>query len=371
GWALPAVTVGNTTGGVFQAGNGTIKASLESGSTWGYARLVSSDADGFGQGNLYFQVDRVGIGDASPSAKLHVETTGSEQTGFFQGNGTGLSYVTLKSENISTSSGIAGYFKTQGTDVTLALDQDGTGPILKCFGPNGGEEEVRINGDGYTTFYNQDHEGTIILQPDDIYTGAELSLYNGNGTRTIYMEGNESGSTDGSQIRLYNSSGVATIEIDGDYNDDGRVTTQELEITGGSDLAELFDIQDDINVTPGMVLSIDPDHPGALKISEKAYDPRVAGIVSGANNISTGLIMSDRGSVADGEHLVALTGRVYCLVDASNGSIKPGDLLTTSSTPGHAMKVVNKKKAQGAIIGKAMTVLESGKGLVLVLVSLQ
>jgi mannose-6-phosphate isomerase-like protein (cupin superfamily) len=68
---------------------------------------------------------------------------------------------------------------------------------------------------------------------------------------------------------------------------------------------------------------------------------------------------------------VALSGRVYVWVDASKGAIQPGDLLTTSSTPGHAMKATDAKKAQGAIIGKAMTSLKEGKGLVLVLVTLQ
>jgi hypothetical protein len=68
---------------------------------------------------------------------------------------------------------------------------------------------------------------------------------------------------------------------------------------------------------------------------------------------------------------VALTGRVYCLVDADRGGIAPGDLITTSDTPGHGMKVADHTRAQGAIVGKAMTGLESGRGLVLVLVSLQ
>ena len=62
---------------------------------------------------------------------------------------------------------------------------------------------------------------------------------------------------------------------------------------------------------------------------------------------------------------------MYCWVDTSNGPIKPGDLLTTSDTPGHAMKVTDYAKAQGAIIGKAMSSLEKGRGLVLVLVTLQ
>ena len=59
------------------------------------------------------------------------------------------------------------------------------------------------------------------------------------------------------------------------------------------------------------------------------------------------------------------------LADASSAAIKPGDLLTTSATPGHAMKASNHGKAQGAILGKAMTRLKEGRGMVLVLVTLQ
>jgi hypothetical protein len=62
---------------------------------------------------------------------------------------------------------------------------------------------------------------------------------------------------------------------------------------------------------------------------------------------------------------------VFVRADASNGAIEPGDLLTSSSIPGHAMKVTDHAKAQGAILGKAMTGLSEGKGMVLVLVTLQ
>jgi len=68
---------------------------------------------------------------------------------------------------------------------------------------------------------------------------------------------------------------------------------------------------------------------------------------------------------------VALTGRVYVQADAGYGAIKPGDLLTTSDTPGHAMKVIDHAQARGAVLGKAMSSLKEGKGLVLVLVTLQ
>ena len=90
---------------------------------------------------------------------------------------------------------------------------------------------------------------------------------------------------------------------------------------------------------------------------------------SGSSANASGRIFS--GSEVDGSVPVALSGRVYCLVDASSGAVHPGDLLTTSNRSGHAMKVTDYEQAQGAILGKAMTGLEQGQGFVLVLVSLQ
>ena len=158
--------------------------------------------------------------------------------------------------------------------------------------------------------------------------------------------------------------------LDADFGGEGRITTQVLEITGGSDLSENFDIQSP-HVAPGMIVRIDPAQPGELAVSDRPYDRTVAGVVSGAGGVKPGLLMGQRNTKADGRHPVALTGRVYCLVDASAGAIAPGDLITTSATPGHGMKVTDHARAQGAIVGKAMTGLASGKGLVLVLVSLQ
>jgi hypothetical protein len=110
---------------------------------------------------------------------------------------------------------------------------------------------------------------------------------------------------------------------------------------------------------------------GELAVSTRAYDRTVAGVVSGAGGVKPGMLMGQRGSKADGKHPVALTGRVYCFVDADAGAIEPGDLITTSATPGHGMKVNDHARAQGAIIGKAMTGLANGEGLVLMLVNLQ
>ena len=83
------------------------------------------------------------------------------------------------------------------------------------------------------------------------------------------------------------------------------------------------------------------------------------------------MIMAQTGTLADGQYPVALVGRVYAMADAAYGAIRPGDLLTSSDTPGHAMRVTDHGRAPGAIIGKAMTPLVEGRGLVLVLISLQ
>jgi hypothetical protein len=68
---------------------------------------------------------------------------------------------------------------------------------------------------------------------------------------------------------------------------------------------------------------------------------------------------------------VALVGKVYCRVDAQYGPIELGDLLTTSVTPGHAMKASDPFRAFGAVIGKALQPLADGQGLIPVLIALQ
>lgn len=149
----------------------------------------------------------------------------------------------------------------------------------------------------------------------------------------------------------------------------GNFTVKNITIRGGADVAEPFEFSNE-HLSAGSVVVIDDEHPGKLKLSSRAYDTRVAGIISGANGVNPGLRLHQEG-LLDGSADVALTGRVYVLADASKGAIRPGDLLTTSDTPGHAMKVTDHLKAQGAILGKAMTELKTGKGMVLVLVTLQ
>jgi hypothetical protein len=138
----------------------------------------------------------------------------------------------------------------------------------------------------------------------------------------------------------------------------------------GADLAERFAAVDDNPIEPGTVVVVDENQAGKIRASDRAYDGKVVGIISGAGGIHTALMLH-QDDVLQGDHVVAIAGRVYCKAEANSNPIKPGDLLTTSKIKGHCMKAADRDQAYGAIIGKALTGLDKGEGLVLVLVNLQ
>lgn len=152
----------------------------------------------------------------------------------------------------------------------------------------------------------------------------------------------------------------------------GTASVGVLTIRGGADLAENFEVHTSPEtVQPGMVVMIDDEHEGAMELAAGAYNRRVAGVVSGANELSAGMILGEFEGLKDARP-IALSGRVWTYVDATERGVEPGDLLTTSDTPGYAMPVADHSRAHGATIGKAMSRLDKGqKGMVLVLVNLQ
>jgi len=152
----------------------------------------------------------------------------------------------------------------------------------------------------------------------------------------------------------------------------GASSTQCLTILGGCDISEGFKVgvgPSGAEAQPGMLVSIDPMNPGELVVASTAYDRSVAGILAGANGIRSGMVLRQDGKPElEGPHGVALSGRVYAYASTVNGPIRPGDLLTTSDTPGYAMKATDAERSHGAVIGKAMSALNQGTGFVLVLV---
>jgi hypothetical protein len=150
----------------------------------------------------------------------------------------------------------------------------------------------------------------------------------------------------------------------------GTARVAVLEITGGGDLAESFPVEPAIEAEPGTVAVIDDRKPGTLKVSDTAYDRRVAGVISGAGGVNPGVTLTSS-HPPNGKSLVTLAGCVWCKADATHEPIVPGDRLTTAPVAGHAMKATDDQASSGAILGKAMSPLPDGQGLVMVLVNLQ
>jgi hypothetical protein len=150
---------------------------------------------------------------------------------------------------------------------------------------------------------------------------------------------------------------------------DGNVfITGDIALINGADCAEEFDVADLAEAEAGTLMIL--GEAGTLEPCSSANDSRVIGVVSGAGDYRPGLIL-DRKSGAANRRPIALMGKVFCKVDADHGVVRAGDLLTSSPTLGHAMRVTDRDAAFGAVIGKALAPLAAGRGMIPVLVALQ
>lgn len=167
-------------------------------------------------------------------------------------------------------------------------------------------------------------------------------------------------------IKLSNSSGASIIFQDG--------TIQSTAWTGslcGGDYAESVDVMGDrTHYEPGDVLVVDPNHPGHFLKAAEPYSTLVAGIYSTKPGL-IGRRQNTDPKTSTTEVPMAIVGIVPTKVSAENGPIEAGDLLVTSATLGYAMKGTDRSLLTGAIVGKALGSLDSGTGVIEVLVSLQ
>jgi hypothetical protein len=145
----------------------------------------------------------------------------------------------------------------------------------------------------------------------------------------------------------------------------------------GSDFAEALPAVDGGEAyEPGDVLVLSTAVPGAVEPTARPYDTRVAGVYS----TRPAVLGADKDGETrvDPEDLpVAILGIVPTKVSAENGPIAAGDLLTTASTPCHAMRAEPLMVQgvplypTGAILGKALEPLQEGVGLIRVLMTLR
>jgi hypothetical protein len=205
----------------------------------------------------------------------------------------------------------------------LTPDQQGAFPVVTFNGTNG---RGAIGGNGV--------DGDFAVYPATI---AGASVHHNPLSATIHLDGKK-----------------GNIRVDGDI------------ALKNADCAEEFDVAEELE--PGTVVALDAE--GKIRQSQLPYDKRVAGVISGAGAHRPAILLDKRPST-EPRMPIALVGKVSCKVDAGFAPIEPGDLLTTSSTPGHAMKATDPLKSFGAVLGKALRPLASGCGMLPILVALQ
>ena len=288
--------------------------------------------------------------------QIRVSSFGSSDPSITFGQTTGQHLVLYENTSDTYGIGVQSYYQYFRTGDSFAWYKDGVH-----------SDTAGSPGAGGSTLMTLSATGTLALK------GSANGFYTTNrndSSQEWAMYSRNSGGV--GQLAFWSNGGgdVAAFSPNGDFFLTGQMSTTVLTIRGGADVAEPFEMTEPDALEPGCVVVIDDENPGKLKLSTQSCDDKVAGIISGAGGVKPGLRLHQEG-VMEGDHHVALSGRVYVKADAEFGAIRPGDLMTTSTTPGHAMKVKSREDCQGAILGKAMSKLEDGKGLVLVLVTLQ
>jgi len=159
-------------------------------------------------------------------------------------------------------------------------------------------------------------------------------------------------------------------------NNNGRGFFDGGTRVGGADFAESIAIVGKRSAySPGDVLIIDRSGERRLTQCQTPYSTLVAGIVStkpGVLAAPFGSAEPSASSRKQGQQVpLAVVGIVPTRVTDENGPIEAGDLLVTSSEAGRAMKGTDRTRMMGAVVGKALQPLRSGKGVIEILVTLQ
>jgi hypothetical protein len=230
-------------------------------------------------------------------------------------------------------------------------------------GAAGNEGDIRV----------RDGSGREVFQVDGqsaaVYVGAsgnegDIRVRDGSGREVFQVDGQSAavyvGATGNEgDVVVRDDKGTATIHLDGGSGDI---------ILSNADAAEDFTLAADTTATPGAVMVLDDD--GALRPCSSPYDHKVVGVIAGAGCHRPGIVLDRKDDLAALRAPISMLGKASCLADATFGGIEVGDLLTSSATVGYAMRAADASRAPGATIGKALTALPDGRGLVEMVVSL-
>jgi hypothetical protein len=156
------------------------------------------------------------------------------------------------------------------------------------------------------------------------------------------------------------------VATSGDVYSDGEF------YSSGADFAELMVASPGAITEPGDVLMIGPDGK-----PQPCFRPNATNLLGVHSTDPAYVGGSGDNFDIEGKIPVGITGIAPVKVSAENGPIEPGDLLTSSSLQGHAMKAsaVTIEDVSfyrpGTILGKALEPLDEGTGVISALIALQ
>jgi hypothetical protein len=282
-----------------------------------------------------------GVSNLSSGYGGYFANSGSDGTALYAtGSGLGASKATLRVNNTEPAGGITTYMTNDSLYATAHFFNGGIGEVLYL--QNGGENTWGANGGDFITAVNEDR--------DDVQFRVDTGGH-------VYSDsGYSCGSSINDSVLTTLPPGAVVYALDEDAIDPC------LEDDAPADFAEMFPAKGSLG--PGDVLVIGPD--GDLIQSSEPYQKTVAGVYS----FQPSYLGNAQFAGEDGYVPLGLLGVVPVKASAENGAIQPGDLLVTSSIPGHAMKA-DENPPQGTVIGKALEPLAEDTGYIRMIVTLQ
>ncbi|MCA9952003.1 MAG: hypothetical protein KDE48_20275, partial [Anaerolineales bacterium] len=231
---------------------------------------------------------------------------------------------------------------------------DGVGLYAENSGSGKDDATLRAN--------NNETSGGVTAYLTNNSNYATVHAYNGSNGEVLYLQngGDSAGGGGGDFIKAVNE---AQNDTQFRVTTTGEVYSDVGFNTPAADFAEMLPAVS--GLAPGDVLAIGED--GRLIRTTEAYQPTVVGVYSTQPGFVGGMPVEGE---AVGKVPLAVVGVVPVKVSAESGAIQPGDMLTASSTPGHAMKALS-NAPQGTVIGKALEPLKGDTGVILMLVILQ
>jgi hypothetical protein len=242
------------------------------------------------------------------------------------------------------------------------LEFDSANAVMRI-GANGNEGDLIVrDGSGREVFHFDSNFS--LLRIGMTGNGGDISVRDASNRQVFQFDASSAVLRVGAQgnegdIIVRNDAGAEVIHLNGGTGDI---------ILSNADAAEHFDVAESAQAAPGMLMVLNCE--GKLEPSAVAYDKKVVGVVAGGGNYRPGIVLGHRSGLSS-RVPISVLGKVSCKADATYGPVEVGDMLTTSPTLGHAMKAGDALKAFGSVIGKALSSLREGVGMVDVLITLQ